>query len=69
MRLPRPGYRPLDRSGAIPQSILNTMAQRILTEMFRFDLSASTAVVVVSDDPESEATDRPSLNLPSARIS
>ena len=29
--------------------------------------SASTAVVVVSDDTESEATDRPSLNLPSAQ--
>jgi beta-glucosidase len=28
---------------------------------------ASTAVVVVSDDTESEATDRPSLNLPSAQ--
>ena len=29
--------------------------------------SASVAVVVVSDDTESEATDRPSLNLPSAQ--
>src|SRR5262249_6910061 len=29
--------------------------------------SASTAVVVVSDDTESEAADRPSLNLPSAQ--
>ncbi len=29
--------------------------------------AASTAVVVVSDDTESEATDRPSLNLPSAQ--
>jgi beta-glucosidase len=29
--------------------------------------SASTAVVVVSDDTESEATDRPSLSLPSAQ--
>jgi beta-glucosidase len=29
--------------------------------------SASTALVVVSDDTESEATDRPSLNLPSAQ--
>ena len=29
--------------------------------------SASTAVVVVSDDTESEATDRPSLDLPSAQ--
>ncbi len=29
--------------------------------------SASRAVVVVSDDTESEATDRPSLNLPSAQ--
>ena len=29
--------------------------------------SASTAVVVVSDDTESEATDRLSLNLPSAQ--
>jgi beta-glucosidase len=29
--------------------------------------SASTAVVVVSDDTESEATDRPALNLPSAQ--
>ncbi len=29
--------------------------------------SAQTAVVVVSDDTESEATDRPSLNLPSAQ--
>src|SRR5215469_15556654 len=29
--------------------------------------SASAAVVVVSDDTESEATDRPSLNLPSAQ--
>jgi len=29
--------------------------------------SASTAVVVVSDDTESEATDRPGLNLPSAQ--
>src|SRR6202035_4715934 len=29
--------------------------------------SAGTAVVVVSDDTESEATDRPSLNLPSAQ--
>jgi beta-glucosidase len=29
--------------------------------------SASTAVVVVSDDTESEATDRPSINLPSAQ--
>ena len=29
--------------------------------------SASTAVVVVSDDTQSEATDRPSLNLPSAQ--
>jgi beta-glucosidase len=29
--------------------------------------SAATAVVVVSDDTESEATDRPSLNLPSAQ--
>jgi len=29
--------------------------------------SASIAVVVVSDDTESEATDRPSLNLPSAQ--
>ena len=29
--------------------------------------SAKTAVVVVSDDTESEATDRPSLNLPSAQ--
>jgi beta-glucosidase len=29
--------------------------------------SASTAIVVVSDDTESEATDRPSLNLPSAQ--
>jgi beta-glucosidase len=29
--------------------------------------TASTAVVVVSDDTESEATDRPSLNLPSAQ--
>jgi beta-glucosidase len=29
--------------------------------------SASTAVVVVSDDTESEATDRPSLTLPSAQ--
>ncbi len=29
--------------------------------------SAATAVVVVSDDTETEATDRPSLNLPSAQ--
>ena len=29
--------------------------------------TAATAVVVVSDDTESEATDRPSLNLPSAQ--
>src|SRR5262249_37416756 len=29
--------------------------------------SASAAIVVVSDDTESEATDRPSLNLPSAQ--
>ena len=29
--------------------------------------SAATAVVVVSDDTQSEATDRPSLNLPSAQ--
>ena len=29
--------------------------------------AAQTAVVVVSDDTESEATDRPSLNLPSAQ--
>jgi len=29
--------------------------------------TARTAVVVVSDDTESEATDRPSLNLPSAQ--
>jgi beta-glucosidase len=29
--------------------------------------SAKTAVVVVSDDTESEATDRPSINLPSAQ--
>ena len=29
--------------------------------------SASTAIVVVSDDTETEAADRPSLNLPSAQ--
>jgi beta-glucosidase len=41
------------RSGAVPKSVLNTMIQRILTEMFRFDLfrhppSGSTTATVTT---------------------
>ena len=41
--------------------------KRVVTAAAKAARAASTAVVVVSDDTESEATDRPSLNLPSAQ--
>jgi beta-glucosidase len=47
---------------AIPSQLAPWIAQAVAAAK-----SASTAVVVVSDDTESEATDRLSLNLPSAQ--
>ncbi len=49
-------------SWATPSSLAPGIAQAVTAAK-----SASTAVVVVSDDTESEATDRPSLDLPSAQ--
>ena len=49
-------------SWATPDDLLPQIAQAVTAAK-----SASTAVVVVSDDTESEAADRVSLNLPSAQ--
>jgi beta-glucosidase len=49
-------------SWATPSDLAPGIAQAVAAAK-----SASTAVVVVSDDTESEAADRPSLNLPSAQ--
>ena len=49
-------------SWATPSDLAPGIAQAVAAAK-----SAATAVVVVSDDTESEAADRPSLNLPSAQ--
>jgi beta-glucosidase len=49
-------------SWATPSELAPGIAQAVAAAK-----AAKTAVVVVSDDTESEATDRPSLNLPSAQ--
>ena len=49
-------------SWATPSDLAPSISQAVAAAK-----SASTAVVVVSDDTESEAADRPSLNLPSAQ--
>ncbi|MBV9050000.1 MAG: glycoside hydrolase family 3 C-terminal domain-containing protein, partial [Solirubrobacterales bacterium] len=49
-------------SWATPSALAPGIAQAVAAAK-----SASTAIVVVSDDTESEATDRPSLDLPSAQ--